>query len=465
MKILLTVHQFVPDYFSGTEVLTLTTAKALRARGHEVVVLTGFPDRSGKRDDQRFDQYEHEGLKVYRFHHAYVPMGGQNVITELDFNNVLAARYFARIVADFKPDVAHFFHFGRLGTAMIDVAVRAGIPAYYTPTDFWSLCPPAQLLRGGKPCPGPSRYGGNCVKHVAELSLWPYMKLFNAAVPDVVADFGVWLTAKGWLLPYPLHKEVLATGGRKAFNMRRLNWLHGVVAPTQLMTGALTSNGLNPQLIHQSAYGIDIPREGTAIAARDPKTPLTVGYIGTLAPHKGCHVLVEAFRHIDDGRAKLKIYGNLVDFPDYLAKMKAIAAGSPNIEFLGTFPSEKIADVLAGVDLLVVPSVWYENMPLVIFSALAAKRPVVVSDYPGMTEVITHEVNGLVFPPGDSESLSKHLVRLRDEPALLPSLSQNCRRPKSSAEYADELLALYAKGPLVPLAARDTTGLQDLKPL
>jgi glycosyltransferase involved in cell wall biosynthesis len=104
-------------------------------------------------------------------------------------------------------------------------------------------------------------------------------------------------------------------------------------------------------------------------------------------------------------------------------------------------------------------------MPLVIFSALAAKRPPVVSDYPGMTEVVKHEVNGLVFPPGDSETLAKHLIRLRDDPALLPALSGNCRRPKSSAEYADELLALYAKGPLVPMNERDFTGLQDLKPL
>jgi len=359
----------------------------------------------------------------------------------------------------------HFFHFGRLGAAMVDVAVKAGVPAYYTPTDFWSICPTSQLLRDGKPCPGPSRYGGNCVKHVAELSHWPFMKFFNKAVPDVVADFGVWLTAKNWMPPYPLHREVLATGGRRAFNMRRLNWLHAVIAPTSLMTGALTSNGLNPALINQSAYGIDIPREGAAITSRDVTKPLTVGYIGTLAPHKGCHVLIQAFRRIDDGRARLKIYGNLVDFPDYLAKMKAIAAGSPNIEFCGTFPSEKIADVLEGMDMLVVPSVWYENMPLVIFSALAAKRPPIVSDYPGMTEVVKHEDNGLVFPPGDSETLAKHLMRLRDEPELLPRLSANCRRPKSSAEYADELLALYAKGPLIDMAARDYTGLQPIPTL
>jgi glycosyltransferase involved in cell wall biosynthesis len=466
MKFILTVHQFVPEYFSGTEVLTFSVAKELLRRGHRVTVVTGFPAQKNLADMERFDEYTVEGIRVLRFHHAYVPMGGQNVVTELEYNNQLLARRFKRILLELEPDIIHVFHMSRLGGSIIDVAVDLSIPVYYTPTDFWAICPMSQLLLSeSRVCPGPTHRGGNCVKHVAEMSLWPATKWFNRAVPDAVADFGVWLTAKGWLPPYPLHKEVLATGGRKAFNMRRLNWLHGVVAPTQLMTDALTRNGLDPALIHFSAYGIDIPREGTPITARDPATPLTVGYIGTLAPHKGCHVLVDAFRRIDDGRARLKIYGNLKDFPDYLAKLKGIAAGSPHIEFLGTFPSAQIADVLAGVDILVVPSVWYENTPLVIYSALAAKRPPVVSNYPGMTEVVKDGVNGLVFTPGDADGLARHLARLRDDPALLPALSGHCRRPKTSAEYADELLALYAKGPLVPLAARDYTGLQDLAPL
>lgn len=462
MKVLLTVHQFLPHYFSGTEILTYSVARDLQRRGHEVVVLTGFPAAPGTTDDKRFDHYELDGFRVYRFHHAYMPMGWQKTITELEFNNWLAAGYFAKILADEKPEVVHFFHFSRLSAAMIDVTVKAKLPAYYTPTDFWSLCPPAQLLRNGKPCPGPSRYGGNCVKHVAELSLWPYMKFFNKAVPDFVADIGVALTSKGWLPPYPLHKEVLATGGRKNFLVPRLNWLHGVITPTNLMTGALTSNGLDPRLIRQSAYGIDIPREGTPITARDVNKPLIIGYVGTLAPHKGCHVLMEAFRKIDDGRVKLKVYGNLKDFPDYLAKLKATAGDSKAVEFCGTFPNNQIADVLQGIDVLVVPSVWYENTPLVIYSSLAAKRPLVVSDFPGMTEVVKHGVNGLTFPSGGVDVLAQQLSRLRDEPDLLPTLSGNCKRPKSIPEYVDEILALYAEGPLVDVAARDYTGLQDI---
>ncbi len=462
MKILLTVHQFLPHYFSGTEILTYSVARDLLRRGHDVAVLTGFPAAGGTTDEQRFDQYDLDGLKVYRFHHAYVPMGWQKVITELDFNNWLSAGYFHKIINEFKPDLVHFFHFGRLSAAMIDVTINAGVPAYYTPTDFWSLCPPAQLLRNGKVCPGPSRFGGNCVKHIAELSLWPYMKWFNRAVPDFVADIGVALTSKGWLPPYPLHKEVLATGGRKNFIVPRLNWLRAIITPTQLMTNVLTTNGVDQRLIHQSAYGIDIPREGSPLPPRHQNQPLTIGYIGTLAPHKGCHVLMEAFSRIDDGRVRLKVYGNLKDFPDYLAKLKTIAAGSAQVEFCGTFANDKIADVLEGIDVLVVPSVWYENTPLVIYSALAAKRPLIVSDFPGMTEVVKNETNGLVFPASNSEKLSQHLMRLRDQPDFLIALSENCQRPKSIPEYVDELLDIYAREPLIPLNERNLSGLQNI---
>ena len=47
MRLLLTAHQFLPEYFSGTEILTYTTAKELQRRGHEVLVFTGSPSAPG----------------------------------------------------------------------------------------------------------------------------------------------------------------------------------------------------------------------------------------------------------------------------------------------------------------------------------------------------------------------------------------------------------------------------------
>jgi hypothetical protein len=189
LNILLTVHQFLPEYFSGTEILTFGVAKELIRRGHRVSILTGFPAKKQLSDSERFDEYKLDGMDVFRFHHAYVPMGGQTVLTELEYNNQLAARYFAQLLQRVKPDIVHFFHFGRLGSGLIDVAASGGVPAYYTPTDFWSVCPTSQLLLDdGRVCRGPTRHGGNCVKHIASVTRGERVARIAKYVPDILAD-------------------------------------------------------------------------------------------------------------------------------------------------------------------------------------------------------------------------------------------------------------------------------------
>jgi glycosyltransferase involved in cell wall biosynthesis len=169
----------------------------------------------------------------------------------------------------------------------------------------------------------------------------------------------------------------------------------------------------------------------------------TIGFIGTLSSYKGCHILIQAFNQLNLPSLKLKIYGNPEHFPNYSADLHSLAADNEAIEFCGTFPNHQIADVLSELDVLVVPSLWYENTPLVVYSALAAHCPVIASDFPGMSEVVAHEENGLVFPAGDSYALAEQLRMLANTPDLLPRLSLGCKPPKSSSEYVDELESTY----------------------
>jgi len=446
LKILLTVHQFLPEYFSGTEILTYSVAQALIKAGHEVCVFTGFPARTHLPDAQRFDTYELDGMKVHRFYHAYVPMGEQTVVTEIEYDNRLTARYFAALLKNDAPDIVHFFHLSRLGSGLIDATVSAGIPAFYTPTDFWSVCPTSQLLLGGgNVCTGPSATGGNCVRHVAELTRGAAVKRASKLVPDWAVEMVTRLTANGTLPQYPMSSEIAAMSRRRPFIVERLNWLRRIISPTKLMTGVLIANGVDPSRITQSAYGIDMQAYNASIVEPLDARPLTIGFIGTLAQHKGCHVLIEAVRKLDATKARLKIFGNLTDFPDYVARLRTLVAGADNIEFCGTFPNAKVANVIAKFDLLVVPSLWYENTPLVVYSALAAKRPVIASHFPGLAEAVTHGENGLLFEPGNVQALTQAFSKILAEPNFIAQLSRNCRPPKSSVQYVDELLAIYAQ--------------------
>jgi len=457
LKILLTVHQFFPEYASGTEVLTYSVAKELRARGHEVFVFTGFPAATQLKDSDRFDEYDLDGIKVFRFHHAVVPMGGQRLVTELEYCNLLAASYFKRLISELNPSIIHFFHVSRLGAALMDVAFKARIPSYYTPTDFWSVCPTSQLLLSdGKMCAGPTKSGGNCVKHVIELTRSNDIKKVARLVPEKVADGLAWMAARGALPSRQAINEVGALSRRKDFIVKRLNGLDKIIAPTQLTFDVLASNGVNRTQLVKSAYGIDTSYYDDFQRTERADGVLTVGFIGTISSHKGCHVLLKAMALTKgDQKLRLKVYGRTSDFPDYFAELRELAGDDPRIEFCGTFPNSEIGTVLSNIDVLVVPSLWYENTPLVIYSALASGCPVIASNFAGMAEAVQDNVNGRLFTPGDEKHLSGMLRDLSRDPAALKALQKNCKKPKSIVQYTDELLALYSEEKKVPAAATD----------
>ncbi|WP_434596516.1 glycosyltransferase [Pseudomonas sp. R4-83] len=441
MKVLLTVHQFFPEFSAGTEVLTLSVARVLKALGHEVRVFTGYPATEALADSERFDQYRYDSILVDRFRHAYVPMGDQTSKIEIGYDNHLAADFFGRLLEEFRPDVVHFFHLNRLGTGLIEKAVDAGVPAYYTPTDFWSICPTGQLLRcGGRTCAGPSKEAGNCVVHFAASQLPERIGRLMTAVPDVFSDTVVRIVRSSRIPAGPVVREVRALSGRLERNVRRLNLLQGIIAPNRMIETLLTRYGVRPDILVRSSYGINLEPPVVVRDRARREGPLVLGFVGTLASHKGCHVLLEALQRFSARDLQLRIYGKQTDFPGYVAGLHRLADGNEAVKFCGTFANEDIFTVLGGLDALVVPSVWNENTPLVVYSAQAAGCPVVASHVPGIAEVVTHDFNGLLFDPGSVSGLESALKRLLAEEDLLAKLSSNSTPPKSVAAYVNELL-------------------------
>lgn len=155
--------------------------------------------------------------------------------------------------------------------------------------------------------------------------------------------------------------------------------------------------------------------------------------------------MIQAMRRLEGCTAlELQVYGRPDFDRRYHARLTALAAGDARIRFCGTFPNAQIGEVLSAMDVLVVPSIWYENAPLVVYEAQAAGCAVVATDLGGLSEVVEHEVNGLLFPVGDADALARAIRRLEADRGLLARLSMNSRPPKSDREYVDELLAIYA---------------------
>lgn len=444
MKVLLTTHQFFPDYTAGTEVLTLSVARSLRNLGHEVYVFTGYPTGSAMLDELRLDEYEFDGIRVFRFHHAYTPMAGQSSLLEVGYDSYLGAEFFDRIIAQIKPDLVHFFHLNRLGSRLVECVCRAGIPSFMTPTDFWMICPTGQLLLGdGRLCTGPSAYSGNCLKHFAQSREQGLVGRAARYLPTKLADFFVYATKTGALSCYPNHIEVVALANRLKLNVSRLNKLNGIAAPTDFMRRLLIKYGVAKEKIDVVSFGIDVVKPAEARLHYCRSRPLRVAFIGTLAPHKGAHILIDAFNRLPGGAAELKLYGRTDDFPDYIRRLESSVGSDRSFDFCGVFPNSEISKIIADVDVLVVPSLWYENTPLVVHSAQSGRCPVIASDLPGLSEVISHDDNGLLFKPGDPTDLARQLQRIICEDGLLDKLSAHARMPKSIEVYVDELLTLW----------------------
>ena len=443
LRIILTVHQFVPDFSSGTEILTFETAKELKKLGHNVSVFTGYPAQGNIKDANRFDQYSIEGINVVRFYHNYLPMGNQSNPIEMDYCNNLVGSFFTNYLRHEKPDLVHFFHLMRLSASTVDACHELGISTVFTPTDFWFICPTGQLrLPNNQNCCGPDKSSVNCFRHIAINNHSEKIKALVRRLPDWVLAVLIFFIKHGINIDTKYSPLIRALSNRREFLIKRINRINKVITPTRIMHSMLTKNGLENHRTISIPFGINLSYLQN-IERRKPGNVLRLGYIGTLAEYKGVHVLLEAMKKLALRPIELRIYGKLDDYPEYIEKLRKSSQDDPRIQFCGTFPNREIGRVFSELDALVVPSLWFENSPLVVYSAQAARCPVIASNMDGMSEIIEHGKNGLLFEAGNSIQLAAAIDSLLNDKNLLQELSTNSKMPLSIQEYTEKLVVIY----------------------
>jgi len=147
----------------------------------------------------------------------------------------------------------------------------------------------------------------------------------------------------------------------------------------------------------------------------------------------------------DTGEAELTIYGDFVpygafeDYPDLLQGL----VSNTRIRFMGGYRHCDIADIMAEIDVLVVPSIRHENSPLTMHEAFLFKTPIIASDIGGMAELVQDGINGLLFKTGSARDLREKIERIFRHPDLIGRLSKNIRPVKTIEENAGEIEGLY----------------------
>ncbi len=219
------------------------------------------------------------------------------------------------------------------------------------------------------------------------------------------------------------------------------------ISPSRFLKERFVEFGIPAEKILYSDNGFDVSAFSTKKKRSGKHKKIRFGYTGSLVPHKGVHVLVSAFSGLgrkDREHAELKIYGNLTWFPDYVAKLRE-EAGDSGVRFMGAFDNKDIIEVLSEIDVLVVPSIWFENSPLTIHEAFLSGIPVITSNIGGMAELVQDGVSGLVFKVGDAAGLRGKMEELIRDKKLLNRLIAGLPEVKTIAEDADNMEKRYMR--------------------
>ena len=440
MRILDVTLFFPPGRSAGTENYTLAVAAGMAANGHDVRVACAEGWDTGTRYFERVTEDSFGGVPVSRVSLNWTKASDPNVVL---YDSAAVERWFARTIRDGQPDLVHVTSAITLGVGVLRAAHRCRVPLVLSLMDFWFLCPRTVLVRGdGELCNGRTT-AADC-----ERCLMTSSNLFRR--------LGTWLPSgvveRGWHAVCQRPALARLRGARgMALNMRHrkdamqqaLALPDLILSHSQFVKRTFEDAGLAGPIRHLPNGHDLVGRNGSR--AKAPASVLRVGYIGQIADQKGLHTLVDAFRLADPGpRARLDIWGDPSRHAPYAESMRARSANLPAVSWRGAFPHDRVGDVLSGIDVLVVPSTWYENWPLVIQEAFAAGTPVIATNLGGMAEAVTHGVNGLLFERNDAPDLARQVRRLIEEPGLLQHLAKGIPRVKTIREEISELEAAYA---------------------
>lgn len=427
MKLTIAVHHFPPRYISGAELRAYRTAAWLRDHGHDVSIVCVEAIENGDGDGLGFKDDTYGGLPVRRlsFNLAAAPDPFRWA-----YDNPWIGEHLREYLAELKPDLLHLISGYLMTGSALRAAMDLDIPTVVTLTDFWFLCPRITLLRSNGQLCAPPFDAITCTRCLGEEQR--RYRIPGQIAPKLMRAF--------WQRQSNRAAQVQA---RMDFLRETLSRTDAIISPSQFLRRLFIETGIAPERIVFSRQGRDFPGLTLEQAVKTPAEYLRIGYMGQVAPHKGVHLLFEAVRQMPGAALEVKAYGDSGPFPAYTRRLQRMARQDFRLSLAGVYERTKVSRVLQGLDVVVVPSVWYENSPNTILEAFAHRTPVIVSDLGGMAELVEDGVNGLRFAPGDASSLAAKLRLLLDDPGLLNRLREDIPPVKPVAQEMTELLEIY----------------------
>jgi len=417
-KVLYVLHNHPDVRPGGAETYALELYEFMRDYGEfEPILLsrTGPPHSTVER--------YHEGTLVTMVngdpnqYFFYTDKNDFDWLNGTSFSKATFTRFFRDFLRAFRPDVVHFQHTLLLGYDMIR-ETRNTLPdasIVYTLHEYMPICHRnGQMVRVGsdEPCLESSpRRCHECFPNISPQSFFL----------------------------------------RKRFISSHLALVDQFLAPSKFLLERYVDWGMPRHKVTYEDYGrlrtMGLVPPGDADEER-PRNRL--GFFGQFNYFKGVAVLLKAMAllakeeidvHLWLHGANLELQSE--EFRDEFSELLDAAAG--NVTLVGQYERRELAQLMASVDWVIVPSIWWENSPLVIQEAFLCRRPVICSDIGGMAEKVGHELNGLHFRTGDPEALAQAIRQAVGEPDLWRRLRAGISDVYSMEEHVSALTQLYGE--------------------
>lgn len=378
LKILLVTNKCPPDYDGGYELRAFQIAQALRARGHDLEVVTSHL-REG------FQLTEPEPDWVHRIF-RYVPISSKSglarkadaawrrvICTTVAEDNVPAMREFLK---GREFDLAYCFGLHRISLATAFPLTERRIPI------LWHA-------------------GGTYI--VDQLHRWPK--------------------------EMPGFRALMGTVAKKWYAMEQAVDYSNIAFVSEFLREYFVQNGMSVAHPYVISRGADFPLQRD-VDRRRANPPLFF-MASRLDQEKGIHTAIEAasllFRRRPDLDWRLRIAGNPGN-PQYRAQLDAaVKEGGieERVSFSGKMPRDEVLRDMREATAFVSCSRYGEPFAGTIIETLASGTPLIGSIDGSIREVVQHDESALLFERDDAETLSRHLERILTDPECASRLAQN----------------------------------------
>ena len=447
LRVLHAIHDFLPRHRAGSEIYALNLCQELRRRCHVTVLCADYdPSRAHGSLAWRL----HKGVPVVECVNNWVfqTLGDT-------YRSPLIGRRLEQVLDIVQPDVLHVHNLLNLSFDLPAQARARRIPVVATLHDYTLVCASGgQRLHTAEQHVCRAIDVDRCARCFRESPFYDQMTVGRvASVTQTSSALQRLARTGGRLLPAAVVSRTARAVGRAAGPTvtaaditRRLDAARAIfddvdlfVAPSGSLAEEYRQLGMPPEKLRVSDYGFPaLPGQ----VERVPSDHLRIGFVGSVVWHKGAHVLVESAKLLPRSGWRITIFGDLTVSPGYADMLKRSAGDLP-IRFAGGFDRADAASVYSQIDVLVVPSLWLENSPLVIHEAFLAGAPVVGSRIGGTTDLVHDGVDGFLYEPTSPVALADILRRLIEKPEVVRELAGRAPAVKTIERDAAEWLSLY----------------------